>query len=344
MLGIIKEQAAPGAVYRTDLPKPTIRENEVLVRVHAAAICGTDMHIYDWTQYAQERLTLPMVFGHEFAGEIVEVGSKVEGYVVGDRVAAETHIPCNRCEPCRTGRQHICESMRIIGVQEPGAFADYIPVHKDCLWKLDDAMSYEEGAVLEPMGVGVHGVLSGEIGGKVTVILGCGPIGLFAVAAAKGSGAEKVFAVDVFDAKLEAALAVGADVVINSKEQDIAQIVREHNYGQGADVVIDYTGNQYAIAGGFAALKKGGRFTFVGLGNGKIALDVNNDIIYKEAQVNGVTGREMYKTWFDCERLIRSGRVDVQKIIGGRFKFSEFARAFETIKSGAPGKMLLLPD
>lgn len=344
MQGIVKEQPRPGAAYRTDLPKPAIRDNEVLVRVRAAAICGTDMHIYDWTPYAQERLTLPMVFGHEFAGEIVAVGCKVDGYAVSDRIAAETHIPCGHCEPCRTGRQHICENMRIIGVQEAGAFADYIPVHKDCLWKLNGEMSFEEGAVLEPMGVGVHGVLSGEIGGKVVVILGCGPIGLFAVAAAKASGAEKVFAVDVFDKKLNAALCVGADIVINTHQQNIEQVVRSQNYGQGADVVIDYTGNQRAIKDGFAALKKGGRFTFVGLSNEKIALDINNDIIYKEAQVNGVTGRNMYQTWFDCERLIRSGRVDVQKIIGGRFKFSEFSLAFDAIKAGTPGEILLLPD
>ena len=281
MNGIVKAEAAPGAVYRTDLPLPEIEENQVLVKVHAAAICGTDMHIYDWTQYAQERLRLPMVFGHEFAGEIVRLGRMVDGWQIG--------------------------------------------------------------AVLEPMGVGVHGVLSGEIGGKAAVILGCGPIGLFAVAAAKASGAAKVIAVDLFPQKLAVAKQVGADAVVNSREEDVAQAVARE-LGGGADVVIDYTGNRFAIAAGFAALKKGGRFTFVGLSNDRIPLDVNNDIIYKEAQVNGVTGRLMYKTWYDCERLLKTGRIDVQSILGGRYRMSDFDSAFAAIKAGAPGKMLLIPD
>lgn len=343
MNGIVKAEAAPGAVYRTDLPLPEIEENQVLVKVHAAAICGTDMHIYDWTQYAQERLRLPMVFGHEFAGEIVKLGRLAEGWQIGDRVAGETHIPCNACEPCRTGRQHICENMKIIGVQEPGAFADYIPVHKDCLWRLSEDVDWQTGAVLEPMGVAVHGVLSGEIGGKTVVILGCGPIGLFAVAAAKASGAAKVIAVDLFPQKLAVAKRIGADAVVNSREEDVAQVVARA-LGGGADVVIDYTGNRFAIAAGFAALKKGGRFTFVGLSNDRIPLDVNNDIIYKEAQVNGVTGRLMYKTWYDCERLLKTGRIDVQSILGGRYRMSDFDSAFAAIKAGAPGKMLLIPD
>lgn len=344
MKGIVKAKATAGAVYCTDLPIPEIQDNQVLVKVHAAAICGTDMHIYEWTEYAQERLHLPMVFGHEFAGEIVKVGTMVEGFAVGDRVAGETHIPCNTCKQCRTGKQHICKNMRIIGLQEPGAFATYIPVHKDCLWKLAEDIDYETGALLEPMGVAVHGVLSGEIGGKTVLILGCGPIGLFAIAAAKASGAEQIFAVDVFPQKLECALQVGADVAINSKLECVSQAVFDATSGIGADVVIDYTGNQFAIESGFAALKKGGRFTFVGLSNEKISLNINDAIIYKEAQINGVTGRLMYQTWYDCERLLRTGKIDALKIIGGRYPMSAFDDAFAALKNGASGKMLLIPD
>lgn len=344
MQGIVKEKNTPGAEYRTDLAVPEITADQVLVKVHAVAICGTDMHIYDWTEYARTRVTTPMVFGHEFSGEIVKIGERVSNYKIGDRVAGETHIPCMNCEMCRTGYMHICEDMKIIGVQETGAFADYIPVDKNCLWKLKDEFDYKVGAVLEPMGVAVHGVLSGDVGGKVVVILGCGPIGLFAIAAAKGSGAAKVIAMDVFDKKLEVASKVGADVLVNSRTQDLKQIVLDNNNGNLADVVIDYTGNQAAISAGFKALKKRGRFTFVGLANGSVSLDINNDIIYKEAIVNGVTGREMYKTWYDCDRLIEQGCMHVADIIGGEFKYSEFNEAFSAIKAGVPGKILLIPD
>lgn len=343
MKALIKQQPQAGAVYTTDAPIPTIAPNEVLVKIHAAAICGTDMHIYHWTEYARQRMKLPMVFGHEFAGEIVEVGANVSGYAVGDRVAGETHIPCNRCFQCRTGNQHICENMQIIGVHTAGAFAEYIAVNQDCLWKLNDGIDYETGALLEPMGVGVHGVLSGEVNGKNVVIIGCGPIGLFAIATAKACGANQVFALDLVDRKLAVAREVGADFVVNSGSQDPVDIVMRETNGQGADVVIDYTGSGPAVQSGFRMLQRGGRFTFVGLFNKPLSLDVNDNIIYKEARINGVTGRLMYKTWYDCERLLLSGKVDAKRIIGKRFAMADFEQAFAAIAAGEPGKILLFP-
>lgn len=343
MKGLLKTKPTVGAEYREDIPTPQIKENEVLVKVHAAAICGTDMHIYDWTKFAQDRLVLPMVFGHEFAGEIIEIGSKVTNFSIGDRIAGETHIPCNHCVQCKTGNQHTCENMKIIGVQAPGAFAQYIPVAQDCLWKLDDELDYQMGALLEPMGVGVHGVLSGEIGGKTVVILGCGPIGACAIGAAKACGAAKVFAVDIVDNKLEYAKDLGADITINSLKEDGVAIVRDATQGMGADVVIDYTGSEIAIQNGFKMLRKGGRFTLVGLSNKPISLDINNDIIYKEAKVNGVTGRLMYQTWYDCVSLIKSGKFDLHKIVGGIYPMKDYEQAFQAIKDGKPGKMLLIP-
>ena len=343
MKGLVKAEGAVGAVYREDLPIPELEDDRVLVKVHASAICGTDVHIYNWTAYAQERLKLPMVFGHEFAGEIVAVGDRVNGLHVGQRVAGETHIPCNHCVQCRTGNQHICENMKIIGVHEPGAFAEYISVDPNCIWELDDSLDYETGALLEPMGVGVHGVLSGEIGGKSVVIFGCGPIGLCGVGTAKINGASKVIAIDVFDQKLQVAKTMGADILINSKSEDAAARILAETEGRGADVVVDFTGNQIAIQTGFSVLKKGGRFTFVGLSNGDLSLDVNNAIIYKEAQVNGVTGRLMYQTWYECERLLKSGKFPIQSVIGGRFELKDYEKAFALLESGAPGKMLLIP-
>lgn len=343
MKGLLKSAPCPGAEYRDDIPMPEIRDDEVLVKVQAAAICGTDLHIYDWTEYAQERLKLPMIFGHEFAGDIVKVGEKVNGFAVGDRVAGETHIPCNQCRQCRTGNQHICENMQIIGVNTTGAFAEYIPVCQDCLWKLSDSVDYKAGALMEPMGVAVHGLLSGEVGGKSVVIMGCGPIGVCAVGAAKACGASVVIATDIVDAKLDFAKNMGADYAFNTKTQDATAEILALTGGAGVDVVIDYTGNGAAIKTGFSVLRKGGRFTFVGLANGPVSLDINNDIVYKEAHINGSTGRLMYQTWYDCQALLESGRFDIEKIIGGVYPLEAYEEAFQAIKSGTPGKMLLIP-
>lgn len=343
MKGIIKEKPERGAVLQNNIPVPQVKENEILIRVKATAICGTDIHIYDWTKYAQDRLKLPMVFGHEFAGDVVEVGSMVKNFKPGDRVAGETHIPCNNCYQCQTGNRHICESMKIIGVHTPGSFAEYISIPVDCAWRLDDSISYEIGAMLEPMGVAVHGVLSGEIGGKTVAIYGCGPIGLMAVGTAAACGASKIFAMDIFDEKLEIAKKMGADVTLKSGQDNVIDVVLDATDGRGVDVVLDYSGNAKAIQEGFKILRLGGRFTFVGLPNDAVALDLSEDIIYKEAKVNGVTGRLMYETWWQCSELLKLGKVDIKPVIGGIYPLEDYEKAFEALKKGAPGKMILIP-
>lgn len=343
MKGVIKEKPEAGAVYREDLPIPEVKDNEILIKVKATAVCGTDMHIYPWTEWAQERLKLPMVFGHEFAGDVVEIGSSVKSIKVGDRVAGETHIPCNECYQCQVGNRHICENMKIIGVQTPGSFAEYISIPVDCAWKLDDSISYEIGAMLEPMGVAVHGVLSGEIGGKTVAIYGCGPIGLMAVGTAAACGASKIFAMDVFDDKLEVAKKMGADITLNSMKDNVVKEILEKTDGRGVDVVIDYTGNPKAIQEGFKVLRIRGRYTMVGLPNDLVSLDLSEDIIYKEARVNGVTGRLMYETWWQCNALLKSGKFDIAPAIGNIYPLKDFEKAFKDIENGCPGKMILIP-
>jgi threonine 3-dehydrogenase len=343
MFGVIKEKPAPGAVYRTDLPVPEIGPDDILVKIKVAAICGTDQHILPWTDYAAARVPTPMVFGHEFSGDIVEAGKNVKELKIGDRVAGETHIPCNHCHQCKTNNRHICENMKIIGVQVPGAFAEYIAFPKDCAYRIADSVSYEVGAMLEPMGVGVHGVTSALVKGQNVVIFGCGPIGLMAVGAARAHGAEKIIAVDVFDEKLAVALKMGADLIFNSKRDDIPAKAAELFGGIGADIVIDYTGNQSAIQSGFSTLRKGGRFVMVGLLGGDITFNFNDNIIYKEATVIGVTGRLMYETWEECEKILATPGFDITPCIGGTYPLKDFEDAFEAIKSGKPGKMLLVP-
>ncbi len=344
MRGVRKTAPGRGAEYRTDLPIPQIGEDQVLMRVRASAICGTDLHIYGWNEWAANRMkNLPIVFGHETAGEIVEVGKNVAGWQVGDRISVETHIPCNRCFQCENGRRHICENMRLFGVTEPGAFAEYAPVPKDCIVRLGDGVSYEMGAMLEAMGAGVHGVEKAEVRGKTVLVSGCGPIGLMVVGACKAHGAKRVIACDILPEKLKLAEVMGADVTVNSAEEDIIQAVRRETNGPGADAAIDITGSGRAIVAGLRALRKGGRMVSVGLPGGEIPVNLTEDIIYREIQYTGVSGRQMFATWDDCMEILQSPGFSLEPVIGGRYPLEGFEDALAAIQGGAPGKMLLIP-
>lgn len=343
MKGIIFSDPAVGAEYRTDLPMPVCGENDVLVKVSATAICGTDQHIYRWTPWAQARIPFPMVFGHEFAGTIVETGSRVKFFKPSDRVAGETHIPCNNCYMCAADRRHNCAHMKIIGVHVPGSFAEYIAFPQDCAFPLGDEISDRQGCMLEPMGVAVHGVSVAQVENQTVVIYGAGPIGLMAVGAARAMKAARVICIDVFSRKLAVAQTMGADLIVNGAQIDPVQTVLDATGGVGADVVIDYTGSPKAIASGFDMLRKNGRFVVVGLPSQEVSLDWCNAIIYKEATVIGVTGRLMYQTWQECMQILRSPQFSLEPVTGGVYPMADFRSAFEAIQNGAPGKMILIP-
>lgn len=346
MKAVMKLEAAPGAVLK-EVPVPQVGEEDILLRVKAAAICGTDQHIYGWTPWAEKRVAPPMIFGHEFAGEIVAVGKAVRRFHPGQRVAGETHIPCGTCRQCLTGNAHICEDMKIIGVHVDGAFADYIAFPEACVWPLDDGISYEQGALLEPMGVAMHGVqAAGNIGGKDVVVLGCGPIGVMGAAIAKAYGASQVLSTDLVSDKLRLAGVMGATLTLRSgrgEADEVVSGVMAATGGLGADVVIDFTGSGAAIAQGLQVLRKGGTMVFVGLPNGPVSLDLTDGVIYKEATLVGVTGRTMYGTWFLCEKLLREGKVDLAPVVGGKYALKDFGEAFGAVAQDVPGKMLLIP-
>ena len=333
-----------GAEYREDLPIPQISDDQVLIKVHATAICGTDLHLYHWNEYAQKRMTdLPMVFGHETAGEIVEIGKNVTGYQLGDRISVETHVPCNHCWQCRNGNPHICENQHVFGVTDPGAFAEYAPVHKDCIVRLKDDISYEMGAMLEAMGAGVHGVEVAQVRGKRVLVSGCGPIGLMTIGACKAHGASQVIACDLIDEKLEIAKAMGADITVNSRLVDLPAFVRSQTDGVGADAVIDITGNPHAIRAGLKAVRKGGIFVSVGLPDGEVGIHLTEDIIYREVIYTGVSGRLMFETWEDCMNLLQSPGFSLEPVVGGIYPFRDFEQALDALKQGVPGKMILVP-
>jgi Threonine dehydrogenase and related Zn-dependent dehydrogenases len=331
-----------------EIPIPTPGEDEVLVRVHAASICGTDLHIYDWNEWAQKRISrLPMTFGHEVAGTVESVGKEVHHLDPGAFVAAETHVACGQCSTCRSGRAHICEDLKILGVDIEGAFAEYLVLPAGNAWVVGEGIHPDAASIMEPFGNGVHaafGTGGGEdIATNAVAVIGCGPIGLFAVAIARSLGAWKVIAVEPNDYRREMATVMGADLLVDPFAVDPVATVLEATNGSGAEVVLEMSGNARAIDQGTRMLARGGRMSLLGLPDGPVTLDLNDQVIFKEARLQGITGREMFRTWQQTTTLLSTGRVDVAPVITHRFPLERFEEAFATTASGHSGKVILLP-
>jgi threonine 3-dehydrogenase len=339
MKALIKDRPVRGATF-TDLPIPQIGDHDLLVRVQAAAICGTDIHIYQWNEYASSRIKLPLLFGHEYAAEVVEVGRNVTNFRKGDRVAAETHVPCGHCYQCNTGLQHICKDMKILGVHMNGAFSEHSILPAVCAWKLDSAISYEIGATMEPFGIGVHAMSKTKPAGKKVIVFGCGPIGIYAQMVAKLSGAEYVIGVDITKERLDLAKKMGTDIVLNSKEIDVVAEVDRITKGFGMDIVVELTGNKAVLNDATRTLRRGGDIVLVGLFSGPVELDLVNNVIYKEANVYGVTGRIMWDTWWTAQSIILSGKMDVRPVITHYFDLGNFDQAFQLAESAKTGKIV----
>jgi threonine 3-dehydrogenase len=339
MKALIKDKPNRGATF-TDSPIPEIGKNDLLVRVQAAAICGTDIHIYQWNEYAASRIKLPLLFGHEYAAEVVEVGKNVTNFKKGDRVAAETHVPCGHCYQCTTGLQHICKDMKILGVHMDGAFCEYAVLPAVCAWKLDSAISYEIGATMEPFGIGVHAMSKTRPAGKKVIVFGCGPIGIYAQMVAKLSGAEYVIGVDITKERLDLAKKTGTDIVLNAKEVNVVEEVDKITKGFGTDIVVELTGNKAVLNEASKTLRRGGEIVLVGLYSGSVELDLVNNIIYKEANVYGVTGRIMWDTWWTAQGILLSGKMDVSPVITHYFDLGDFDKAFQLAESAKTGKIV----
>jgi threonine 3-dehydrogenase len=331
-----------------EVPVPEPGEGEVLVRVHAASICGTDLHIYDWNEWADRRIgEVPMTFGHEMAGHVEAVGPEVHHVKPGTFVAAETHIACGHCSTCQTGRAHICENLRILGVDTDGAFAEFVVVPAQNAWVVGDGILPDVASIMEPFGNAVHaafGTGGGEdLATNAVAVIGCGPIGLFAVGIARALGAWKVIAIEPNDYRRAMASAMGADLLVDPLADDPVDVVLEATNASGAEVVLEMSGNARAIDQGTRMLARGGRMSLLGLPDGAVTLDLNDQVIFKEARLQGITGREMFRTWQQTTTLLSTGRVDVAPIITHRFPLERFEEAFETTASGRSGKVILLP-
>ncbi len=337
MKALVKESAGPGFVLR-DVPEPRIREDEVLIRVRRAGVCGTDVHIFDWDNWASSRCKPPFVVGHEFAGDVVDVGRLVTDVQEGDRVTAEGHIVDGRCLLCRTGNAHVCPFTKIIGVDRDGCFAEYIAMPATNVWHLDDNISYDVGGIHDPMGNAFHTALTADIPGATVLITGCGPIGLFAVGICRAAGASRIIASDINPRRLELATEMGAHHAVRPSEAEA--IVMGATDKLGVDVVLEMSGVPSAIHQAFALVRVGGRVQMLGIPVKPIEIDLPKEVIFKGITIYGVVGRRMYETWHQMTRFLRAGAFDPARVITHRFPMSEADAAIAAIKSGDAGKVI----
>src|ERR1700723_1656948 len=280
MLAVVKPTSAPGAEIR-EVKIPSFGRTDVLVKVKAASICGTDLHIYEWDRWAQGRIHPPLIPGHEFCGEVVAFGDEVTSVKEGDFVSAEMHVACGKCLQCRTGEAHICQNVKIIGVDSDGAFAEYVVIPESNIWKLDPAIPQEYASILDPLGNAVHTVRAGEIAAKSVAVTGCGPIGLFSIAVARAVGATTVFAIEVNEHRRKLAAQMKADFTLDPSQEDVRSIIAEKTGGLGVDVVLEMAGHPDAIRTAFDIVRRGGRISLLGLTSKPISLNFSEDIIFK---------------------------------------------------------------
>jgi len=343
MLAVVKANAAPGTEIR-EVKVPEFGRTDVLVRVRAASICGTDLHIYEWDRWAQKRVHPPLIPGHEFCGEVAAFGDEVSSVKEGDFVSAEMHVACGKCLQCRTGEAHICQNVKIIGVDADGAFAEYVVIPESNIWKLDPAIPLEYASILDPLGNAVHSVLAGEIAARTVAITGCGPIGLFSIAVARAVGAAQVFAIEVNEHRRKLAAAMKADVVLDPTQQDVRQVVAERTGGLGVDVVLEMAGHPSAIRTAFDIVRRGGRISLLGLTSKPVSLNFSEDIIFKGITIQGINGRRMYQTWYQMTALLKAGKLDLHPVITDRIAMKDFSKAMERLKTGEASKILVYPN
>ena len=343
MQAVVKTGPQPGAEVR-DVNIPEIGLRDVLVRVRAASICGTDLHIYNWDRWAQRRLRPPLVFGHEFCGYVERVGPEVSTVSRGDFVSAEMHVACGHCFQCRTGQSHICQDVRIIGIDADGCFAEFVRIPEGNVWKIDPAIPVDYAAILDPLGNAVHTVLAGDVAGLSVAVTGAGPIGLFSIAVAKACGAGPVFVTELHPYRQKLAAEMGADAVIDPSAQDAVAEVLKATGGVGADVVLEMSGHPDAVRQGFHMLRRGGRISLLGIPAKPLEIDLANDVIFKGATVQGINGRRVFETWYKMQSLLKSGALKLDPLITDRMALADFDRGIQLLLSGNASKILLYPN
>ncbi len=338
MKALVKSKAERG-IWLEDIDAPEPGHNDVLIKVGRTAICGTDIHIYQWNAWASKTIPVPLAVGHEFSGEVVECGSEVNGFNVGDRVSAEGHITCGICRNCRAGRRHLCINTVGVGVDRPGAFAEYISVPAFNVFKLPDVITDDMAAILDPLGNATHTALSFDLVGEDVLITGAGPIGIMAVAIARYAGARHIVITDVNDYRLSLAKNMDATVALNVTDGSLDNTMAELGMEEGFDVGMEMSGNPSAFRDMLRTLHHGGRVALLGIPPGEIAIDWNH-VIFKGLILKGIYGREMFETWYKMASMLQSG-LDISPVITHHFDVADYEQAFLLMESGQSGKVIL---
>jgi threonine 3-dehydrogenase len=338
MRALVKAQAAEG-LWLEDVPEPEIGVNDVLIRVRKTGICGTDLHIYGWDAWAQKTIPVPMVVGHEFVGEVAAVGSNVSDFQVGDLVSGEGHVVCGRCRNCLAGRRHLCAHSIGLGVQRPGAFAEYVALPMTNIWHHWPGIDEDVASIFDPFGNAVHTALSFSVLGEDVLVTGAGPIGCMATAVVRHAGARHIVVTDLNPYRLELARSMGATLAVDPRERDLADVQRELGMTEGFDIGLEMSGNPDALRSMISNMAHGGRIAVLGIPAAEIALDLN-PIIFNMLTVKGIYGREMYETWYQMTVMLQSG-LDIRPVITHRFSHRDFEEAFAVARSGESGKVIL---
>lgn len=329
-------------IWMVDQPRPELGHNDVLIKIKKTAICGTDMHIYHWDEWAQNTIPVPMTVGHEYVGIIEEVGQEVKGFKVGDRVSGEGHITCGVCRNCRAGRRHLCRNTVGVGVNRPGAFGEYLVIPAENAYKIPDDISDEVASILDPLGNAAHTALSFDLVGEDVLITGAGPIGIMAAAIARQAGARHVVITDINDYRLNLAKQMGATRTVNVSQEKLEDVMKEIGMKEGFDVGMEMSGVPSAFRSMLQTINHGGKIAMLGIPSSDLAIDWNQ-VIFKGLIIKGIYGREMYETWYKMIAMLQSG-LDVSPIITHRFNIDEFETGFETMASGQSGKVVLSWD
>jgi threonine 3-dehydrogenase len=338
MKALVKAKPKRG-IWMQDIDIPKVGHNDVLIKVNKTAICGTDIHIYQWDEWAQHTIPVPLTAGHEFCGEIVECGSEVRGFEIGDRVSAEGHITCGVCRNCRAGRRHLCMNTLGVGVNRPGAFAEYLAVPAFNVFKLPESITDDMASILDPLGNATHTALSFDLVGEDILITGAGPIGIMAVAIARYAGARHIVITDVNDYRLELARKMGASRALNVTRESIDDAMSELGMVEGFDVGMEMSGNAQAFEDMLRTMHHGGKIALLGILPEGTGIKWDN-VIFKGLVVKGIYGREMFETWYKMSSMLQSG-LNIDPIITHHFPIDDFQPAFDLMESGQSGKVIL---
>jgi len=338
MKSLVKAKSETG-LWLQDTPVPEIGHNDVLIKIKKVAICGTDLHIFNWDKWAQKTIPVPMVVGHEYVGHVAALGAEVRGYAIGDRVSGEGHIVCGYCRNCRAGRGHLCRNTLGVGVNRPGAFGEFLCLPASNVYKIPDAISDEVAAILDPLGNAVHTALSFDLVGEDVLITGAGPIGLMAVAVARFAGARYIAVTDVNDYRLSLAKQMGATRTVRADKETLTEVMADLDMHEGFDVGLEMSGNPMALNSMISAMNHGGKIALLGILADKAPIDWNA-VIFKSLTLKGIYGREMYETWYKMLAMLQSG-LDVTPVITHRIGFSQFEQGFSALNAGTACKVVM---